>query len=114
MAVPSNAFHHLDIRKRIYQKHERFPHPTKAGRFIDKMVYLSAILLPLLNLPQLYNVWIAKNFSGVSVISWAGFAFFSMIWTTYGIMHKEKPIIFLNTGLFIMQLLVVIGIIVGI
>jgi len=112
MAVPSNALHHLDIRKRIYKRKERFPHPTKFGRIIDKLVYLSAIILPLINIPQLYQIWSAKDVAGVSLVSWTGFSIFSMIWITYGILHKEKPIIFLNGGLFIVQLLIVISIII--
>lgn len=110
MSVPTNAFHHLSIRKRIYGKKEPFPHPTKLGRIIDKMVYLSAIVLPLINLPQLYSIWTTKSVEGVSIISWVGFALFSMIWVFYGIIHKEKPIVFLNSGLFLTQLLIVISI----
>ena len=112
MTVPSNALHHLSIRKRIYEKKQPYPHPSKLGRLVDKLVYLSAILLPLINLPQLYTIWATKNVESVSIISWAGFSIFSMIWVFYGVMHKEKPIIFLNSGLFLTQILIVLSIII--
>ena len=111
MAVPTNALHHLDIRKRIYKKKEKFPYYTRFGRLVDKAVYLSAIILPLINIPQLYRIWLTRDVTGISLISWIGFSLFSMVWVTYGVLHKEKPIIFLNAGLFIIQVLIVVSVI---
>lgn len=111
MPVQSNAFQHLSIRKRLSKTYEKFPHPTQFGRVVDKIVYISTIGLPLLNFIQLYRIWAEKSILGLSLISWFGFAFFSLIWMIYGIIHKEKPIILLNAGLFIVQSLIAISII---
>lgn len=109
MGVPERTFHHLDIRKRIHKKHEKYPSPDKLKRNIDRLVYASVIIIPLLNIHQIYKIWIYQDASGVSVITWFGFAVFAVVWLIYGIIHKEKPLIFLNIGLIITQVLIAIG-----
>lgn len=111
MVNNSGAFHHYHIRKRIHLKHEPFPHPDKAKRLFDKFIYAVVILGPIMNLPQLLRIWLQKNASGVSLVSWASFSVFSLIWLCYGIIHKEKPIIFMNFALMIMQALIAVGVI---
>lgn len=111
MPTLNEAHHHIDLRKRIHQKKEAYPHPAATGRLLDKVVYLSAIIVPLFNAIQLYWIWAAHSADGLSLVAWIGFAFFSLMWFFYGLYHKEKPIIFLNAGLFIVQTLVAISII---
>jgi len=77
---------------------------------VDHLIYGVVIIGPLMNLPQLFQIWIKKNAAGVSVISWASFALFSVIWMIYGIIHKEKPLIIMNTALIVIQGLIVAGI----
>ena len=101
---------HFHLRKRIFQNLEKFPHPNKVKRIYDKLIYIIIFLGPLLNLPQLLKIIISKDASGLSLISWLCFSFFSLIWFFYGILHKDKPIIYTNLGLFFVQILIVFGI----
>lgn len=110
MPTFNTAHHHMNLRKRIHQKKEAYPHPTKLGRILDKIIYASAIIIPLLNAIQLYWIWTTKSADGLSLPAWIGFAFFSLMWMFYGIFHKEKPIIALNAGLFIVQVLITLSI----
>ena len=100
----------MSLRKRIHQKKEAYPHPTLIGRALDKVIYSSAIILPLLNTIQLYQIWSTHSTDGLSLLAWIGFSFFSLMWMFYGIVHKEKPITFLNAGLFIVQTLIALSI----
>lgn len=75
----------------------------------DKFIYLVAILGPLVNLPQLFKVWIEKDSSGVSVISWFGFSLISIFWLIYGFIHKDKHIIIMNVLLVVLQIIIAIG-----
>jgi uncharacterized protein with PQ loop repeat len=109
MATLTHAFHHFHIRKRIHQKHEPYPHPDKLKRTFDRVIYFAAIVIPITNLPQLYKIWAYKDASGVSLISWISFSIFSLVWISYGILHKEKPIIIMNSGLAIIQALIALG-----
>jgi uncharacterized protein with PQ loop repeat len=109
MAHNGLGLHHFHTRKRIHQKHEQYPHPDKWKRFMDKAVYAVGALGPLLTVPQLIKIWIDKNAAGVSVVSWSGFILYGFFWLAYGIMHKEKPIIFTYTLWIIFQAFIVIG-----
>ena len=97
----SHFYHRSRIKKR---------EQNKKLFLIDSLAYISAIAGPFMTLPQLYGIWVQKNVSGVSAVSWAGFAFFNMIFVIYGIMNKEKLIILNNSFWFIVQSLVAIGV----
>lgn len=109
MAIHSGALHHYHIRKRIHIKHEPFPHPDKVKRIFDHLIYIVVILGPIMNLPQLFKIWLSKDATGVSITSWLSFSIFSMVWFVYGILHKEKPIIFMNLTLIVIQALIAVG-----
>ncbi len=79
---------------------------------MDKAVYVVGAIGPLMTLPQISKIWFEKNASGVSILSWSAFLFYAIFWLIYGIIHKEKPIIFAYILWVTLQSLVVIGIII--
>ena len=97
------GLHHYSLRKRIYKKLEKYPSSNKFKRFYDKFIYIIVILCPILNLPQLFKIWIDKDASGVSIFSWVGFTLISICWFIYGILHKDKHIIIMNLALVVVQ-----------
>ena len=103
--------HHAHIRKRIYKKYEPFPHPNKLKRFMDKFIYAVALLGPIVTIPQIMKIWLEKNVSGVSLITWTGFLLAAFFWLCYAILHKEKPIMFSSIILIIVDTCVIVGII---
>ena len=109
MVTQGKGIHHMNVRKRIYEKKEKYPHPNKLKRRYDKFMYVIAILGPIMTLPQLLKIWISHDSSGVSIISWAGFAIMAGFWGYYGILHREKQLIIMYFALLILQALVVIG-----
>ena len=106
------GLHHFHTRRRIHQKHEPYPHPDKWINFMDKAVYVVGTIGPLMTLPQIFKIWVEKNASGVSIISWSGFLFYAIFWLIYGIMHKEKLIIYAYILWVTLQVLVVIGLLI--
>ena len=108
----THAFHHLHKRKRVYQKQEPYPHPNKLHRIVDHLVYLVALLGPILTIPQVTQIWFNKTAVGVSLFSWSAFVVMESVWLTYGIIHKEKPIIITNIGWLTVEILIVIGVVI--
>lgn len=104
-----DGLHHLHTRKRIYEKLESYPHTEFRKRFLDWLIYGVSILAPVMNLPQLYEVWYYRDASGVSLISWASFAVFSVLWLFYGVVHRERPLIVMHAFLAIEQALIALG-----
>ena len=109
MLIQSNGLHHFHRRKRIYINHEPYPHPNKWKRLMDKLIYIVGIIGPIMTIPQILKIWIDKNAAGISVITWFTYTIISIFWLIYGMMHKEKPIIFTSFLLFIFDAFVVVG-----
>lgn len=110
MVNQSKGLHHLHLRKRVH--HEKYPPPDKLKRVYDKLIYVAVVMGPIMNLPQLLKIWILKNAAGVSLISWISFSIISIFWVGYGLLHKDKPIIYMNFSLMIIQALIALGVII--
>ena len=65
----TSPLHHLHTRKRIHLNHEKFPHPDKFKRFLDKVIYAVGIIGPIMTIPQITKIWFEQNADGVSVIT---------------------------------------------
>ena len=109
MRTHSHGLHHFHRRKRIYLNHEPYPHSNKWKRLVDGLIYVVGIVVPIMTIPQVTKIWIDKNAAGVSVISWLTYAIASIFWIIYGLMHKEKPIIFSSIMLLILDVFIVVG-----
>jgi len=71
-----------------------------------------ALIEPLATIPQIYNIWIYKDTSGVSLATWTFYSLTYFIWLLYGIKTTDKPIIASDALWSTTQILVVIGILV--
>jgi uncharacterized protein with PQ loop repeat len=106
----TSGLHHAHKRKRVALKKEKYPHPNKWYRFMDKAIYLVAISGPLVTIPQILKIWIEQNPTGVSIISWTGYLIGAFFWITYGFMHNEKPIIVANLLWIVLTSLIITGV----
>lgn len=104
-----DGLHHQSIRERIYKKLEPFPHPDTLKRVLDRLIFVIGFLSPLFTLPQVWEIWVYKNADGVSPVTWGALFIFAFFWLFYGIIHKEKPIIFMYTLWIIFNGLVALG-----
>jgi len=102
--------HHIHQRKRVHQKLEPYPHPNPRIRFLDDLLLAVAVIAPLTNFPQVFQIFYLKDASGVSLLSFSLFAFFNTFWIAYGLVHREKPIIIASFLWFATNLMVVAGI----
>ena len=112
MVQESHGAHHYNTRKRIHQKHEPYPHPNKFKRFLDNLIFIIGVLGPLVALPQILNIWVNHAVVGVSIFSWSAFFVLALVWTLYGLLHKELPIIIANVLWMILDFLIVLGVII--
>lgn len=82
---------------------------TKFQKVLDKLIYVVAVIGPLMTLPQVLKIWLGKDATGVSVISWGAFLLLNVFWLSYGIIHKEKPVILSACAFAVVELFIVIG-----
>ncbi len=106
-----DAMHHAHIRKRIHKNLEEYPHPNKHKRVLDRIIVWVSPIGPIMMLPQLYKIFTEQNTSGFSLVSWVTITLNAGLWLYYGIVHKEKPIIYLYIMWLIIDALIVVGIV---
>ncbi|MFH1403520.1 MAG: SemiSWEET family transporter [Candidatus Altiarchaeota archaeon] len=75
----------------------------------ERIIIYLAVVSPLANIPQLLRIWVGKNASGVSALSWTLFALLSLIWLAYGILKKDRPIAVMFLLLVILQSSIALG-----
>ena len=86
----------------IKSKKDKYPLITLA-------VSIIAIVSPIMTLPQVYQIFSTKQAAGVSIASWTAYIITSLVWLSYGFMHKEKPIIINSVIGGILSFCVVVG-----
>ncbi len=102
---------HIHARKRVYRKLSPYPHPYGARRAFDYLMYIVGSLAPLALIPQVIAIYGQRDASGLAFETWFILSIINALWTTYGILHKERPIIVANIGMLLLNLSVVFGII---
>jgi uncharacterized protein with PQ loop repeat len=104
-----SGLRHINLRKRISKKLNKYPHPKKSIRILDRIMLIVAIIGPLFAIPQIYQIFWFKDASGISIISFSFFSIFNILWIFYGIVHKDKPLLITYVLWFIVNLTIVVG-----
>lgn len=104
-----NGVIHIQKRKMMSAELEPYPHPKKWVNRLDKLLMAVAVIGPMMTLPQLFKIFVEKNTSGISVLTWSLYTLVAIPWVVYGIIHKKTPIIISNILWVIFQLIIVTG-----
>jgi uncharacterized protein with PQ loop repeat len=112
MVHKHHGIHHFHKRKRIYQKLEPYPNKDKWKRLMDRIIYIIVFVGPLMTIPQVTKIWVERNASGVSIISWCAYIFTAAFWLIYAILHRERPLILSSCIWIFLEVLIVIGVLV--
>ncbi len=109
MVQASRGLHHYHLRKRICVENQPYPHPDKFKNFLDKAIYFVGMFGPIMSFPQIWKIWYYKEASGVSALSWSAYMVTASFWIMYGVAHKEKPIIVINSVWIVLEFMIVLG-----
>jgi len=74
---------------------------------VDKLVYI-ALINPIMAIPQLYLI-LRNETAGVSLITWVTFLIVAVVWLFYGLKHRIKPIILVQSAWIIIDSAIVTG-----
>ncbi len=100
---------HLHLRKRISKNLEPYPARSAWKRLLDRVVFAAGIVGPVLTLPQIVLIYTNHDASGISAMSWFGWAALNVVWILYGLVHREPPIVMTYSFWFIANSTVAIG-----
>lgn len=73
---------------------------------------VAAILHPLMGIPQIAKIYSTHDASGLSIVTWVAWLTFGLIFMAYGIAHKLRPYILLQTLWLAVDVSIIIGIII--
>ncbi|OGG93944.1 hypothetical protein A2609_02240 [Candidatus Kaiserbacteria bacterium RIFOXYD1_FULL_47_14] len=104
------GFHHLRKRARIMKGLEPFPAVGIWKRYFDYLMYGVGIFAPIVLLPQILEIYTTKNSAGLSLLTWSLFILLNILWTIYGLLHKDIHILFANAFMILFNSVVVVGI----
>lgn len=71
-----------------------------------------AVIHPLSALPQVIEIFASKNATGVSLATWLLFMLIGIIFMLYAIAHRIKPMIINQFIWFVMDFLIVTGVLI--
>jgi len=77
----------------------------------DYVVYFFMVATPLFELPQAYAIYSAKSAESVSPYTWGFFFLASMVWLTYAVRNRLKPLIIMYSMYLVVECSIVIGIV---
>ncbi len=97
----------IDHRTEARLHTTRVKHP-----FIDGFAYIMGVLGPAMTSIQAYKIWSTQSAESLSLITWSFYLLMAISWLTYGIVHKEKLIIFGNIIWLIVHTVVLVGILI--
>ena len=76
-----------------HRRHVR-PAKSKAKKApIDRAADVMGYMSPLLGVPQVVQIFVTHNASGLSLFTWASFAVVSSVFLAYALKHQIKPLI---------------------
>jgi len=82
---------------------------TNLSAIIDKGIYVIAALGPLSAFDQVWQIWAVGNTNGVSLFMWLSWIPGAVFWLTYGVLHRDKPIMLTQSLWLVMQIAIVSG-----
>ena len=100
------GFHH-HIRLRRHQR----SHSSILKILFDRAAYIAGVMIAIMTAPQIWQIYTTQNATGVSLFTWLMYGLGSVFWVGYGIVHKEKPIVFTNVVASTLQLIVALGVV---
>lgn len=81
-------------------------------RYIDRLCAVFAVLMPLTTLPQIIMLYGAKDATGLSLLMWLLYTVATVPFLLFGIIHKHKQLIVLNSLWILVNSTMIIGILV--
>lgn len=82
------------------------------GRPLERVLNLASAFTLIMSLPQVLSIWVARQVSGVSLLSWASYLVAAILWLIHGVRRRDRSIYIPCIGWIAVDLSIVIGILV--
>ena len=92
--------------------HQQKTNPSRFAESFNRFMYVIAIIIPLMTIPQIITIWTNKSAQDVSLLTWSAYLFSALCWLIYSIIHKDRPLIINSILWVILETFVIAGIII--
>jgi uncharacterized protein with PQ loop repeat len=82
---------------------------NKKTVLIEKIVGVVVLIYPLTAVPQIVKIWVHKNATGVSVLTWILFLLMIVPLICYSVIKKEHKLTFMWSSWAIIYVVVIVG-----
>lgn len=84
--------------------------PSVSG--LEKALRGLSVVTMLMTVPQVLTIWVGRDASGVSLVSWASYLFAACLWFVYGLQKRDKTIYLACIGWILLDAAIVIGVVI--
>ena len=82
----------------------------RAARGIDNAMAAAAVVHPATAAPQVITIYATHNAAGVAPLTWLSFMVIGAVFLAYGMLHKIKPMIVTQVLWFMIDTVVLVGV----
>lgn len=79
------------------------------SKLVDRLTYIVAIIEPAVTIPQVYLIFRDQTAEGIALLTWFGYQLFTLVWLWYGLVHKDKIIIFYQICWLVLNFIIIAG-----
>ena len=87
----------------------RIPSAPVTG--LEKTLGILSVVTMVMTLPQVFAIWIGRDATGVSVISWSAYLVSACLWFVYGFQKRDKTIYLACIGWILLDAAIVFGVV---
>ncbi len=114
--IPMGRWHFGALHSRRKKKeHHYLEHAEEERnpqkRFIDNVCTIFSIIMPLTTLPQIIQLFTSQSAQDLSLVMWVLYCIGVIPFLIFGVMHKERQLVVLNSLWLVVQLVMIIGIV---
>lgn len=80
--------------------------------YIDEIFYVGGIISPIIAMPQAYKIYSSQSANGVALETWVMYFLGAVCMSVYGLVHKQRPILFMNLTVLPVYILIIVGIVI--
>ena len=88
------------------------PQHSPPVKGLEKFLRVLSVFTMLMTVPQVLTIWVGRDASGVSLLSWLSYLFSACLWFVYGVQKRDKTIYLACIGWILLDVAVVVGAIV--
>jgi uncharacterized protein with PQ loop repeat len=79
--------------------------------FMEKAIYPIGLVGPVITIPQLIQVWMTQDASGLSLVTWGTWILIGVFWLLYGLSKNDRALVYSYMAWIVVEGGVIAGIV---